>query len=50
MTIPNTVPRSASVITSAFKENGQNVALDISYAANATDVQSQVLAAQGEEA
>jgi branched-chain amino acid transport system substrate-binding protein len=33
----------ASVITSAFKEKGQNIALDIAYAVNATDVQSQVL-------
>lgn len=33
----------ASVITSAFKENGQSIALDIPYAVNATDVQSQVL-------
>jgi branched-chain amino acid transport system substrate-binding protein len=33
----------ASVITSAFKNKGQNIDLDISYAVNATDVQSQVL-------
>ena len=33
----------SSVITSAFKEKGQSIALDISYAVNATDVQSQVL-------
>jgi branched-chain amino acid transport system substrate-binding protein len=33
----------ANVITSVFKENGQNIALDIAYAVNATDVQSQVL-------
>ena len=33
----------ASVITSAFKDQGQNIALDIAYAVNATDVQSQVL-------
>jgi branched-chain amino acid transport system substrate-binding protein len=33
----------ASVITSAFKEKGQSIALDIAYAVNATDVQSQVL-------
>jgi branched-chain amino acid transport system substrate-binding protein len=33
----------SSVITKAFKEKGQNIALDISYAVNATDVQSQVL-------
>jgi branched-chain amino acid transport system substrate-binding protein len=33
----------ASVITSVFKEKGQNIALDIAYAVNATDVQSQVL-------
>jgi branched-chain amino acid transport system substrate-binding protein len=33
----------ASVITSAFKEKGQNIALDVAYAVNATDVQSQVL-------
>lgn len=33
----------ATVITSVFKENGQNAPLDIAYAANATDVQSQVL-------
>jgi branched-chain amino acid transport system substrate-binding protein len=33
----------ASVITSTFKAKGQNIALDISYAVNATDVQSQVL-------
>lgn len=33
----------ASVVTSAFKEKGQNIALDIAYSVNATDVQSQVL-------
>src|SRR4029077_17094109 len=33
----------ASVITSVFKEKGQNIALDIAYAVNATDVQGQVL-------
>jgi len=33
----------SSVITSVFKENGQAIALDIAYAVNATDVQSQVL-------
>src|SRR6476660_4790324 len=33
----------ASVITSVFKENGLSVGLDIAYAANTTDVQSQVL-------
>jgi branched-chain amino acid transport system substrate-binding protein len=33
----------ANVITSAFKENGVTIAQDISYAVNATDVQSQVL-------
>jgi branched-chain amino acid transport system substrate-binding protein len=33
----------ASTITSAFKDKGQSIALDIAYAANATDVQSQVL-------
>ena len=33
----------ASVITSTFNAKGQNIALDISYAVNATDVQSQVL-------
>jgi branched-chain amino acid transport system substrate-binding protein len=33
----------ASVITSAFKDKGQAIALDIAYAVNATDVQSQVL-------
>lgn len=33
----------ASVITSVFKENGLSIALDIPYAANTTDVQSQVL-------
>jgi len=33
----------ASVITSVFKENGLAIALDIPYAANTTDVQSQVL-------
>ena len=33
----------ASVITSAFKEKGVAIAQDISYAVNATDVQSQVL-------
>ena len=33
----------ASVITSVFKDNGQTIALDIPYAVNATDVQSQVL-------
>src|ERR1700686_389163 len=33
----------ATVITSAFKEKGQTIALDIAYAVNATDVQGQVL-------
>lgn len=33
----------ASVITSVFKENGLAIAQDISYSANTTDVQSQVL-------
>ena len=33
----------AGTITSAFKEKGQNIALDVAYAVNATDVQSQVL-------
>jgi branched-chain amino acid transport system substrate-binding protein len=33
----------ASVVTSAFKEKGQSIALDIAYAVNATDVQGQVL-------
>jgi branched-chain amino acid transport system substrate-binding protein len=33
----------ASVITSVFKENGLAITLDIPYAANTTDVQSQVL-------
>jgi branched-chain amino acid transport system substrate-binding protein len=33
----------AGTITQAFKAKGLNVALDISYAVNATDVQSQVL-------
>jgi branched-chain amino acid transport system substrate-binding protein len=33
----------ASVITSAFKEKGVSISQDISYAVNATDVQSQVL-------
>ena len=33
----------ASVITSVFKENGLGIAQDISYSANTTDVQSQVL-------
>src|SRR6202034_4627553 len=33
----------SSVVTSAFKENGQTIALDIAYAVNATDVQSQIL-------
>jgi branched-chain amino acid transport system substrate-binding protein len=33
----------ASVITSVFKDKGQSIALDIPYAVNATDVQSQVL-------
>ena len=33
----------ASVITSVFKENGLTIGLDIPYAANTTDVQSQVL-------
>jgi branched-chain amino acid transport system substrate-binding protein len=33
----------ANVITSIFKEKGQAIALDIPYAVNATDVQSQVL-------
>src|SRR5579859_2258277 len=33
----------ATTITNAFKEKGLNVALDVAYASNATDVQSQVL-------
>src|SRR5436190_13543352 len=33
----------ASVITSVFKEGGRSAPIDIAYAANATDVQSQVL-------
>jgi branched-chain amino acid transport system substrate-binding protein len=33
----------SSVITSVFKDNGQTIALDIPYAVNATDVQSQIL-------
>jgi branched-chain amino acid transport system substrate-binding protein len=33
----------SSVITSVFKEKGENAPLDIAYAPNATDVQSQVL-------
>ena len=33
----------ASVISSVFKDNGLNVALDMPYSANTTDVQSQVL-------
>src|SRR3978361_619116 len=33
----------SSVITSVFKDNGQSIALDIAYAVNATDVQSQIL-------
>ncbi|SHJ42177.1 amino acid/amide ABC transporter substrate-binding protein, HAAT family [Bradyrhizobium lablabi] len=33
----------ASVIAGVFKENGLNIALDIAYNANTTDVQSQVL-------
>ena len=33
----------ANTITTAFKEKGIDVALDMAYAANATDVQSQVL-------
>jgi len=33
----------ATVVTSAFKEKGVTIAQDISYAVNATDVQSQVL-------
>src|SRR5262249_51568543 len=33
----------ASVVTSIFKANGLNISLDIPYAANSTDVQSQVL-------
>src|ERR1700719_1787494 len=33
----------ASVITGVFKEKGQNIALDIAYVVNATDVQGQVL-------
>jgi branched-chain amino acid transport system substrate-binding protein len=33
----------ASVITGVFKDNGLNIALDIPYSANTTDVQSQVL-------
>jgi branched-chain amino acid transport system substrate-binding protein len=33
----------ATVITSVFKENGQNAPIDVAYAPNATDVQAQVL-------
>ena len=33
----------ANVVTSAFKEKGQAIALDIPYAINATDVQGRVL-------
>jgi len=33
----------ADTITAAFKEKGVNIALDVAYASNATDVQSQVL-------
>jgi branched-chain amino acid transport system substrate-binding protein len=33
----------ATVITSVFKENGLSIAQDVSYSANTTDVQSQVL-------
>src|SRR6202020_1670319 len=33
----------ASVVTSVFKDNGLNAPLDVAYAVNATDVQSQVL-------
>jgi branched-chain amino acid transport system substrate-binding protein len=33
----------AGTITSAFKDKGQAIALDVAYAVNATDVQSQVL-------
>jgi branched-chain amino acid transport system substrate-binding protein len=33
----------ANTITSAFKEKGQAIALDVAYAVNATDVQGQVL-------
>jgi branched-chain amino acid transport system substrate-binding protein len=33
----------ATVITSVFKEQGQNAPLDIAYTANSTDLQSQVL-------
>jgi branched-chain amino acid transport system substrate-binding protein len=33
----------ANSITTIFKEKGLNIALDVAYAANATDVQSQVL-------
>jgi branched-chain amino acid transport system substrate-binding protein len=33
----------ANVVTSTFKEKGRNIALDIAYTVNATDVQSQVL-------
>ena len=33
----------ATVITNVFKANGQSAPIDIAYAANATDVQSQVL-------
>lgn len=33
----------ANTITSTFKEKGLNVVLDVAYASNATDVQSQVL-------
>src|ERR1700733_8120218 len=36
-------PSVATVLTSVFKTNGQNIALDIAYAVNATDVQSQIL-------
>ena len=33
----------ANTITTTFKEKGLNIALDVAYASNATDVQSQVL-------
>ncbi|HEX2365879.1 MAG TPA: ABC transporter substrate-binding protein [Bradyrhizobium sp.] len=33
----------ANTITATFKEKGLNIALDVAYASNATDVQSQVL-------
>ncbi len=43
MTTPNTALRLQASSPAPFKDKGQSIALDIPYAVNATDVQSQVL-------